>query len=137
MRSRRCAATISSPASGVLDLLERLVDQSLVQVVDEPDDRRFRLLETVRQFGRHALATSGGDPALTERHTAWFAERAESCWPLYVPEMVDLLDLVELERSDILAALARLMGLGDHERLARAALGRAPDAGRAPRRRGR
>ena len=114
---------------GVLDLLERLVDQSLVQVVDEPDDRRFRLLETVRQFGRHALATSGGDPALAERHTAWFAERAESCWPLYVPTMVDLLDLVELERSDIFAALARLMGLGDHERLARAALGALPALG--------
>jgi predicted ATPase/class 3 adenylate cyclase/DNA-binding CsgD family transcriptional regulator len=115
--------------SGVLDLLERLVDQSLVQMGDEPDDRRFRLLETVRQFGRHALATSGGDPALTERHTTWFAARAESCWPLYVPTMVELLDLVEFERSDILAALARLMSLGDHERLARAALGALPALG--------
>jgi predicted ATPase/class 3 adenylate cyclase/DNA-binding CsgD family transcriptional regulator len=115
--------------SSVLDLLERLADQSLVQVVDEPDDGRFRLLETVRQFGRHALATSGGDPALTERHTAWFARRAESCWPLYVPTMVDLLDLVELERSDILAALARLMGTGDSERLGRAALGALPALG--------
>ena len=115
--------------AGVLDLLDRLVDQSLVQVVDEPDDHRFRLLEIVRQFGRHALATSGGDPALTERHTAWFAERAESCWPLYVPTMVDLLDLVEREQSDILAALARLISVGDQERLARAALGALPTLG--------
>ena len=113
--------------AGVLDLLERLVDQSLVQVVDEHDGHRFRLLETVRQFGRHALATSGGDPELTERHTAWFAERAESCWPLFVPEMVDLLDLVECERADILAALTRLMG--DHERLGRASLGALPTLG--------
>ncbi len=113
----------------VLDRLERLVDQSMVQVVDEPDDHRFRLLETVRQFGRHALAASGGDPALIERHTAWFAERAASCWPLYVPTMVDVLDLVELERSDILAALARLMAAGDHDRLARAALGALPALG--------
>ncbi len=115
--------------SGVLDLLERLVDQSLVQVVDEPDDPRFRMLETVRQFGRHALATSGGDPALIERHTAWFAERAENCWPLYVPTMVELLDLVERERSDILAALGRLIAIGEHERLAHAALGALPTLG--------
>lgn len=117
------------PRNSVLDLLERLVDQSLVQIIDEPDDPRFRLLETVRQFGRHALATSGGDPALTERHTAWFAARAESCWPLYVPEMVELLDLVDRERSDILAALARLIALGDHKRLGSAALGALPTLG--------
>lgn len=113
----------------VLDLIERLVDQSLVQVVEEPDEPRFRLLETVRQFGRHALATSGGDPSLTERHTAWFAARAESCWPLYVPEMVDLLDLVDRERSDILAALARLITFKHRERLGRAALGVLPALG--------
>lgn len=117
------------PRAGVLDRLERLVDQSLVQVVDEPDEPRFRLLETVRQFGRHALATSGGDPLLTERHTAWFAERAESCWPLFIPAMVELLDLVDRERSDILAAIVRLITLGDHERLASAALGALPTLG--------
>ncbi len=113
----------------VLDHLERLVEQSLVQVVDEPDDPRFRLLETVRQFGRHALATTGGDPSLVARHTAWFAERAESCWPLFVPTMVDVLCLVERERLDMLAALARLIDIGDQERLAGAALGALPTLG--------
>ena len=39
----------------VLDLLEHLVDQSLVQMDDTFAEARFRMLETVRQFARREL----------------------------------------------------------------------------------
>ncbi|HUJ35757.1 MAG TPA: AAA family ATPase, partial [Solirubrobacteraceae bacterium] len=37
-------------AADVLDLLAVLIDRSLVQVVDDPDEPRYRLLATVRQY---------------------------------------------------------------------------------------
>jgi predicted ATPase/class 3 adenylate cyclase/DNA-binding CsgD family transcriptional regulator len=112
--------------SALLDVLERLVDQSLVHTVEGGDELRFRLLETVRQFARHTLASAGGDTALTDRHTEWFAERGRGCWPLYVPEMVDILDRLEGDRQDILVALGRVIAGDDLADVPMLALGILP-----------
>ena len=42
-------------AAEVLDLLAVLIDRSLVQVVDQPEDPRYRLLSTVRQYAAAKL----------------------------------------------------------------------------------
>ena len=47
------------PALAVLDLLDRLVAQSLVTLDDQPDPPRYRLLETVRQYGAGRLDAAG------------------------------------------------------------------------------
>jgi predicted ATPase/class 3 adenylate cyclase len=59
----------------VLDLLTRLVDQSLVVVDEQPDGTaRYRLLETLRQYAGERLAAGGAAPvaAARARHAAHF-----------------------------------------------------------------
>src|SRR5262249_28192007 len=53
----------------VLDLLARLVQKSLVQAEEQPDrTERYRLLETLRQYGRERLGASGEAKAVFDRH---------------------------------------------------------------------
>lgn len=68
----------------VLDLVGHLVDKSLVMVAREVDQgRRYRLLETVRQYAVDALGRDEGVPGaaepatLGERHLDWYLALAE------------------------------------------------------------
>ncbi len=61
----------------VLDLLTGLVDKSLVVSETGEDSERYRLLETIRQYGAERLSESGGEAVLHERHAAWFLAFAE------------------------------------------------------------
>jgi non-specific serine/threonine protein kinase len=55
------------------DLLGRLVDKSLVGADDFPDgSRRYRLLETLRQYARERLQERGDAAPLHARHAAYF-----------------------------------------------------------------
>jgi predicted ATPase/class 3 adenylate cyclase len=56
------------PGFEVLDLLGRLVDKSLVGVGEEEGTARYRLLETVRQYGAEKLAGAGEMEAVHRRH---------------------------------------------------------------------
>ena len=53
-----------------------LVDKSMVQLVD-PDEPRYRLLETLREFGQERLRTTGSLPPVEQRHREWFLDLAE------------------------------------------------------------
>jgi predicted ATPase/DNA-binding SARP family transcriptional activator len=72
----------------VLDLLTSLVDKSLV-VVEQTDDgtMRYRLLETLRQFGAQQLDARGKTETLQLRHARHFLA--------WVEEMESLLDAWE------------------------------------------
>ena len=57
----------------VLDLLSRLVGKSLVVVDGEgAGERRYRFLETVRQYARERLVQAGAADRLRERHFEFF-----------------------------------------------------------------
>jgi non-specific serine/threonine protein kinase len=61
----------------VLDLLARLADKSLV-VCEEADGRvRYRLLETLREYGSDRLRESGQYEAARSRHLDYFVRLAE------------------------------------------------------------
>jgi predicted ATPase/DNA-binding CsgD family transcriptional regulator len=65
----------------VLDVLGSLVDQSLV-ICDERDAAvRYRLLETVRQYGLERLAEAGEEDSLRHRHRDRFLALAEEAAP--------------------------------------------------------
>lgn len=65
-------------APGVLDLLDRLVDRSLVNVEVEPwGTTRYHLLETLRQFGRERLIARGEAGECRDRHLEWVVSRAD------------------------------------------------------------
>lgn len=55
----------------VLDLLGDLVRKSLVVDDRSRTPRRYRMLETVRQYAREALMDAGEAPEVQEKHYAW------------------------------------------------------------------
>ena len=65
----------------VLELLSRLVDQSLV-VPHAGGNARFRMLETLRRYAAERLAESGTVEVLQRRHAAYFLRLAERAEPL-------------------------------------------------------
>ena len=72
-------AVAGDGAVDVVDCVLRLVDRSLV--VYEPEDDRYRLLETLRQYGADRLADAGETEATRERHARHFLAFAERVAP--------------------------------------------------------
>jgi non-specific serine/threonine protein kinase len=106
----------------VLDLLAQLVNKSLV-LADEVGDgaRRYRLLETVRQYGRERLLAAGEADAMHQRHATYFLEFGEQLEPELVfpvghaAPTVGLLDPLEREQDNFRAALRWFIELQDCE----------------------
>ena len=91
----------------VLDVLTRLVDKSLVEVGDDAEGRtRYRLLETVRAYGRAKLAARGALADLEARHAHHFVRVAEAADPeLRGPDQARWLDRLEADHDNFRAAL--------------------------------
>jgi predicted ATPase/class 3 adenylate cyclase len=67
------------PRGRIIDLLEQLVEQSLLTRVSLGSDARFRFLEPVRQYAVERLGEAGEQDALADRHLDWvrrFARQA-------------------------------------------------------------
>jgi len=60
----------------ILAALIGLVDKSVV-LRPEKDEARYRLLDTIREFGAEQLAEPGEQAAVRGRHVAYFLDRAE------------------------------------------------------------
>jgi predicted ATPase len=74
----------------ILPSLAALVDISLMrQVEDRPGEPRFRMLETVREFGLEQLALAGELDDARRRHAAHFLRRAGSL-AVRTPRVVNL-----------------------------------------------
>jgi predicted ATPase/class 3 adenylate cyclase len=90
----------------VLELLVRLVDKSLVIVDATSSDVRYRMLETIRSYGRDRLRESGEEREQTQHHLAWHVRLAEEADPhLRGPDQVRWLDRIELDYDDFRQAL--------------------------------
>jgi predicted ATPase/DNA-binding winged helix-turn-helix (wHTH) protein len=95
-----------SEREDVLDYLSRLIDKSLVNVDSDIDEgRRYRFLETVRQYAGERLLQSGEAERLRDRHLVFFTELAERAEP-------------ELTRAAQVKWLSRLQREHDNLRLA-------------------
>ena len=64
--------------SEAVAVLGRLIDKSLVHVEEGSGDRRYRLLETVRQYAAERLEEAGERSAFERRHRDWYVALAES-----------------------------------------------------------
>ncbi|HEX7077712.1 MAG TPA: tetratricopeptide repeat protein [Candidatus Eisenbacteria bacterium] len=104
----RVCADETLDALDVLDMVARLVDRSLVVTEEEPDGQiRYRLLETIRDYGREKLEGSGERPAVRERHAAYYLALAVRAEPeLSGPEQGVWLDRLEREHDNLRQALA-------------------------------
>jgi predicted ATPase len=61
----------------VLDLLAQLVDKSIVVAESRGDATRYRLLESIREYGTEKLAATGQARAVRRRHRDWFMQYVE------------------------------------------------------------
>lgn len=103
-------------SSEVLDLLLHLVDKSLVVAEEQDGNARYRMLETIQQYGRERLGESGETEAVRRRHRDWylgFAERAEP--GLVGEEQAAWLDGLEVEHGNLRAALVHCVESGGTE----------------------
>ena len=93
-------------AGDILDLLTRLVDKSLVVAEAAFGERRYRLLETIRQYARARLAEVGGIDRLTERHFEFFFNAFRGVFRLTRDhEQLHWLRRLQIEQDNIRGAL--------------------------------
>ncbi|HKE36791.1 MAG TPA: AAA family ATPase, partial [Candidatus Baltobacteraceae bacterium] len=62
----------------VHDVLLALIDKSLINVESAPEERRYRLLESTRQFALERLDEAGDRERVSARHCEYFAGVAQS-----------------------------------------------------------
>jgi predicted ATPase/DNA-binding SARP family transcriptional activator len=111
-------ATVES-ASAVLgadafDGLVALVDRSLLQMVPGTAPVRYRMLETIREYGLERLEECGELDSVRAAHARYFAELAETAEPrLRRPEQKQWFARLQDERENVLAGLRYLGDSGD------------------------
>jgi predicted ATPase len=71
-------AVIGDASDDALDTMTRLVDKSLVVVVSQDPTPRYRLLETIREYGAQKLAAAGEETATRRRHCEHFVARVQA-----------------------------------------------------------
>ncbi|MDJ0340236.1 BTAD domain-containing putative transcriptional regulator [Streptomyces sp. H10-C2] len=103
-------------AFDVLDLIDSLVDKSLV-VVHRPegaDGVRYRMLETIRAYGAERLAEAGETAALRRAHAGYFLGVARDAEPhLRRAEQLDWLRRLSTDQDNLHTALRRCVESGD------------------------
>ncbi|HEV2066275.1 MAG TPA: tetratricopeptide repeat protein [Thermomicrobiales bacterium] len=104
---RRDIQGVSDAVDADLACLEILVGRSLAQRRDDDAGPRYRLLETIREFGLERLAVSGESETLRSAHTGYFLSLAERAEPeLRKPGQEQWFDFLEAEHGNFRAALA-------------------------------
>ncbi|HSL67303.1 MAG TPA: tetratricopeptide repeat protein [Actinomycetota bacterium] len=103
----------------VIGLLGQLVDKSLVMLDEGGAEPRYRLLESVREYGQERLVESGDRDAVERRHAEWFhalGERGVRALPR--PDRGGWLTRLEAEHDNIRVAIERSL-VADPERALR------------------
>jgi len=103
------AAAILDPGTDefeAIELLTRLVNKSLVVAdVAAGSNPRYRMLETVRQYGRERLSEAGETDSARDSHLRFYVAFAEAAAAkLPTAEQAEWLDRIDRDRENILAA---------------------------------
>jgi non-specific serine/threonine protein kinase len=99
-----------------LELLTQLVDKSLVLISSRAETRRFRLLQTIRQYAWEQLESAGETEAILTRHRQWFTSWANEQARLLVGAgQLAALAALEADHDNLRATLERSMSSGDVE----------------------
>ncbi|GAA5087981.1 putative ATPase/DNA-binding SARP family transcriptional activator [Thermocatellispora tengchongensis] len=109
------ARAVAAGETGETDLvLDALVARSMVVVEPGPSGRRFRLLETMRQFAAERLAESGQAGVIAGRHTRWCLDEVTRVHRLLTgPAEAEGVARVEELWPNLRAAFGRACAEGD------------------------
>ena len=116
-----CAGYLLDEAD-VLDVLAVLIDRSLVQVVEQAEEPRYRLLATVRQYAAAKLWDGPEGPTVHARHAEYYLALAVAARnAVDGPQQTRWLERLEFEHDNLEAALQWLAeeSIDDGARLAR------------------
>ncbi len=107
-----CGADPLTPED-VLDLVLSLVDKSLVMVRETDGESRYRMLETLREFGHEALGKRGEQVENAKRHCDHYLVIAKAGNPgLQGPDQAQWTRRLEAELDNMRAAIALALGGG-------------------------
>lgn len=85
-----------------LGVVGELVEQSLLTVVEAADGVRYRMLETVREFGRMRLDSAGETTEARAAVRAWAVGHADRHGVrLYSPDQIDAMDRLRAEETNL------------------------------------
>jgi non-specific serine/threonine protein kinase len=94
------------PSEEIFEVLAGLVEKSIVIANPGSQRPRYRMLETIRQYGRRRLEDAGEEPLLRKRHLSWFTrigEEVEVAW--WGPDQAAWFDRLEVDHGNLQAAL--------------------------------
>ncbi|CAO5171226.1 putative ATPase [Frankia sp. AiPs1] len=112
----RGEATGTVDAVSPVDTVQDLVDQSLLSVRETAGGIRYRMLETVREFGRLRLAEAGEQPRARQALRAWAIGHASRHGPDLVTErQFTAIDAVAAEETNLADELRVALVEGDGE----------------------
>ncbi|MFI1223758.1 MULTISPECIES: BTAD domain-containing putative transcriptional regulator [unclassified Streptomyces] len=105
-----CTGT-TVPVHSIPGLLADLVDRSLVQLA--PDTGRYRMLETIREYGRERLAAHHTLVGVRDLAARYLADLVAHYDPLTRgPRQLDALHTLRAEHDNVIAALRHLCDTG-------------------------
>jgi hypothetical protein len=106
------AVVAQESAADIADDLDALVNQSLLSVTESESTgrMRYRMLETVREFGQMALVDAGEDAQATAQMTRWASDFADEFAPrLNGATQIETFGRVRDEQDNLLDILRRAL----------------------------
>ncbi|HJQ96641.1 MAG TPA: hypothetical protein VJ935_13170, partial [Acidimicrobiia bacterium] len=104
--AQRIVATEGLDEIDLLEVLPRLIDKSLVLAEPAEGEMRYRLLETIREFGAEQLITAGDTDQLQIRHASFYLQLAEEAEPnLQTAKQPETEQMLEAEHDNLRQAL--------------------------------
>jgi predicted ATPase/DNA-binding CsgD family transcriptional regulator len=89
----------------VAELVASLVEKSVLRRELSGSTPRYRMLETIRDYGRDRLQESGEEPRISRCHRAWYAELAAKVFKhSWGPSQLEWWDRAHLELPNLRAA---------------------------------
>ncbi len=108
------------PADSVLDVLDELLAQSVVEREEGPAGARYRMLDTVSEYGARWLTAAGDARRLRRRHRDWFVGLATWCeldW--FSPRQAEVAARIDGELPNLRRAMESSLEDPDEVHLAR------------------
>ncbi|RYC07089.1 ATP-binding protein [Nocardioides zhouii] len=115
---RSTATAVLGP--GGPDLVDALVEQSLLVMGEDRGSSRFRALETIREYAASRLAAAGEHDEAIAAQRRWAVDLADRSADLVIADdQVELVDVLVREQNNLTDVLRHGLTVGDREVVAR------------------